>query len=238
MILGAFIGIGGLGFAHVSNMFLFNTSLPGKFGEYLTRSFCKFLFRFHHHSKSKKPPITRRTNCPISDLCAILMSIGFMSDRIRIRDPGKEYLMNSEYFVSTYTVRCQVPPTANGIFRFSKMLSENNLLSTIYFWFALSQDWFPFSTIQRADDASYITRTKVSERHIWSSSMNIRSHDYSLKQKTGSLNRMFEYHVIVMVFVINERNQILKFHMRFSVWGEFWVKLFITLSLHAKSYGA
>ena len=82
------------------------------------------------------------------------------------------------------------------------MLSENNLLSTIYFWFALSQDWFPFSTIQRADDASYITRTKVSERHIWSSSMNIRSHDYSLKQKTGSLNRMFEYHDIVMVFVI------------------------------------
>ena len=106
MILGAFIGIGGLGFAHVSNMFLFNTSLPGKFGEYLTRSFCKFLFRFHHHSKSKKPPITRRTNCPISDLCAILMRIGFMSDRIRIRDPGKEYLMNSEYSVPTYTDLC------------------------------------------------------------------------------------------------------------------------------------
>ena len=137
MILGAFIGIGGLRFAHVSNMFLFNTSF--------TISFCKFLFRFHHHSKSKKPPITRRTNCPISDLCAILMSIGFMSDRIRIRDSGKEYLMNSKYSVPTYTVRYQVPPTATGVFRFSKMLSENNLLSTIYFWFALSQDWFPFN---------------------------------------------------------------------------------------------
>ena len=49
--------IGGLGFAHVSNMFLFNTSLPGKFAEYLTRSFWKFLFRFHHHSKSKSHPL-------------------------------------------------------------------------------------------------------------------------------------------------------------------------------------